>query len=233
MPLITGHFLKMHFHAVGPTQNSKHSQKLSHNCLQYIIIALLEALEPIIGKHLVVRMSTWSKTSDYNLSRCCSVAKLCPTLCDPMDCSRSGLPVLHYLLEFVQTYVHWVSDAIQPSHCLPPPSPLSLNLSQHQSLFQFKVSSLHQVAKILEPWFQHQSFKWVSNEGWFFFRFYWFDLLAVQRTLKSLLQPQFKSINSLALSLLYGPSLTTVHDYLKNHSFDYTDFCQQSDASAF
>ena len=65
MPLTTGHFLKMHFHAVGPTQNWKHSQKHSHNCLSYIIIAFLEALEPIIGKHFVVRMSPWSKTSDF------------------------------------------------------------------------------------------------------------------------------------------------------------------------
>ena len=65
------------------------------------------------------------------------------------------------------------------------------------------------------------------------FRIDWFDLLAVQGTLESSPTPQFKSINSLALSLLYGPTLTSIHDYWKNHRFDYTDLCQQSDVSAF
>ena len=80
---------------------------------------------------------------------CCSVAKLCPTLCDPMDCSTPGFPVLHYLPEFAQTYIRSVSDATQPSPPLSPPSPPTLNLSQHQGLVQW-VSSSHQVAKILE-----------------------------------------------------------------------------------
>ena len=79
---------------------------------------------------------------------CCSVAKLCLTLCNPMDCSRPGFPVLHYLLEFAQTHVHWVGDAIQPSHPLSS-SPPALNLSQHQGLFQW-VGPLHQVDKVLE-----------------------------------------------------------------------------------
>ena len=65
-----------------------------------------------------------------------SVAQLCLTLCDPVDCSTQGFPVLPYLLEFVQTHVHWVDDAIQPSHHLPLPTPHALNLSHHQSLFQ-------------------------------------------------------------------------------------------------
>ena len=82
----------------------------------------------------------------------------CLTLCDPMNHSTPGLLVLHYLPEFAQTYVHWVSDAIQTSHPLSPSSPLALNLSQHQGLFQW-VSSWHQVAKVLE--LQHQSFQWV------------------------------------------------------------------------
>ena len=65
---------------------------------------------------------------------CCrSVAKSCPTLCDPMDCTTQGFPVLHHLPEFLQTHVHQVSDAIQPSHSLSSPSPPALNLSQHQS----------------------------------------------------------------------------------------------------
>ena len=68
---------------------------------------------------------------------CCSVAKSYLTLCNPMDCSMPGFPVLHHLLEFAQTHVHWVGDAIQPSHPLWPPSPPALNLSQHQSPFWF------------------------------------------------------------------------------------------------
>ena len=91
---------------------------------------------------------------------CCSVTKLCPALCDPMDCSTPAFRSLHYLPEFAQTHVHWVSDAIQPSHPLLSPSPLALNLSQHQDLFWW-VSSLHQVAKVLELQLQHQSFQWI------------------------------------------------------------------------
>ena len=90
-----------------------------------------------------------------------SVAQSCPTLCDPMNRSTPGLPVHHQLLEFTQTHIYWVGDAIQPSHPLSPPSPLALNLSQHQSLFQW-VSSLHQVAKLLGLQLQHQSFQWKS-----------------------------------------------------------------------
>ena len=70
-------------------------------------------------------------------------------LCDPVDCSTPGFPVLHQLPELAQTHVHRLNDAIQPSHPLLSPSPLALNLSQHQGLFQ-RVSSLHQVAKVLE-----------------------------------------------------------------------------------
>ena len=74
-----------------------------------------------------------------------------------------------------------------------------------------------------------------SNEysGLISFRIDWFDLLAVQGILESSPAPQFESINSLALSLHYGPTITSIHDYWKNYSFDYTDFCQQSDVSAF
>ena len=71
-----------------------------------------------------------------------------------------GFPVHHQLPEFTKTHVHWVGDAIQPSHPLSSPSPLALNLSQHQGLFQW-VSSLHQVAKVLEFQLQHQSFQWI------------------------------------------------------------------------
>ena len=77
-----------------------------------------------------------------------------------MSCSMPVFPVLHYLPELAQTHVHWVGDVIQPSHPLSSPSPPTFNLSQHQSLFQW-VSSFHQVTKVLELQFQHQSFPWI------------------------------------------------------------------------
>ena len=80
---------------------------------------------------------------------CCSVTTSCQTLCDSMDCSMPGFPVLHYLLEFTQIHVYWVNDAIQPSHPLSPPSPFAFTLFQHQSLLQW-MSSSHQVAKVLK-----------------------------------------------------------------------------------
>ena len=100
-------------------------------------------------------------------------------------CSMASLPVHHQLLEFTQTHVHWVSDAIQLSHPLSSPSPPAPNPSQHQGLFQW-VGSLHQVAKVLDLQLSISP----SNEylGLISFRIDWFDLLAVQRTLKSLLQ---------------------------------------------
>ena len=87
-----------------------------------------------------------------------SVTQSCPTICDPMDCSTPGLPVHHQILELIQTHVHWVGHAIQPSHTLSPPSPPAFNLSQHQGLFK-RVSSLHQVAKVLEFQLQRQPFQ--------------------------------------------------------------------------
>ena len=91
-----------------------------------------------------------------------SVAQSCPTLCDPMNCSTPGIPVHHQLLEFTQTHVHRVSDAIQPSNPLSSPSPPAPNPSQHQGLFQW-VNSLHEVAKVLEFQLQHQSFQWIPG----------------------------------------------------------------------
>ena len=95
-----------------------------------------------------------------------SVIQSCSTLCDPMDCSTPGLPVHHPLPESTQTHVHWVGDAIQPSHPLLSPSPPAFNLSQHQGLFQW-VSSSHQVAKALEFQLQHQSFQWIFRTDFF------------------------------------------------------------------
>ena len=104
----------------------------------------------------------------------CSVTKSCLTLCDPMDCSTPGLPVHHHLLEFSQTHVHGVGDAIQPSHPLSSPSPPAFSLSQHQGLFQW-VSSLHQVTKVLELFSISPSHEY---SGLISLRVDWLDLLA-------------------------------------------------------
>ena len=111
-----------------------------------------------------------------------SVFKPYPTLCDPMDCSMPGFSVIHYLMGFAQIHVHWVDDAIQPSHPPLPPSPFALNLSQHQGLFQWVSSSW---------WLKYWRFTFstsLSNgySGLISFRMDWLDLLAVQGNLKSL-----------------------------------------------
>ena len=112
-----------------------------------------------------------------------------------MDCSMPGLPVHHQLLEFTQTHVHWVGDAMQPSYPLPSPSPPAFNLSQHQGLFKW-VSSLHQVAKVLEFQLQHQSFQWTPRTD-----FLQDGLVgspcSPRDSQESSLTPQFKSINSI------------------------------------
>ena len=147
-----------------------------------------------------------------------SVAQSCLTLCKPMDCSTPGLPVHHQLPELTQTHVHWVGDAIQPSYPLSSPSPPALNLSQHQSLFQW-VSSSYQVAKVLEPQIQHQSFQWILRTDFLQDRLVW-SSCSPRDSEESFPTPQVKSINTSALSFLYSPTVTSIYDYLKNHSFD-------------
>ena len=147
-----------------------------------------------------------------------SVAQFCLTLCDPMDCSMPGLPVHFQLPEFTQTHVHWVSDAIQPSHPLSSPSPPAFNLSQHQSLFKWVSSCIR--------WPKYWSFSFSispSNEysGWISFRMHWLDLLAVQGTLKSLLQHHSSKASILQHSAFFIVQLS--HPYMthwKNHSLD-------------
>ena len=151
----------------------------------------------------------WSAVNMSLFCCCCSITQSCLTLCDLMDCSMPGFLVLHYLPEFAQTHVHWVADAIQPSHPLSCPSPPALNLSQHQGLFQW-VSSLHQVAKVLEFQLQHQSFQWTPRT----------DLedglvgspCSSRDSQESSPTPQFKSINSSVLSFLYSPTLMCIID---------------------
>jgi len=167
----------------------------------------------------------------YTTDQIRSVVQSCPTLCDPMNRSTPGLPVHHQLLEFTQTHIHWVSDAIQPSHSLSSPSPPAPNPSKHQSLFQW-VNSSHKVAKVLEFQLQHHSFQRNPRA----------DLLqnglvgslcSPRDSQESSPTPQFKSINSSVLSLLHSPTLTSIHDHRKNHSLDQMDLCWQSNVSAF
>ena len=129
-----------------------------------------------------------------------------------------GLPVHHQLPEFTQTHVHRVSDAIQISHPLSSPSPPAPNTSQHQSLFNESTLRIR--------WPKYWSFSFIiipskEHPGLISFRMDWLDLLCSPRdSQESSPTPQFKSINSLALSFLYGPTFTSIHDYWKNHSFD-------------
>ena len=101
----------------------------------------------------------WNDPWNLFSTKFSSVAQSCLTLCEPMDHSTPGLPIHHQLLEFTQTHVHWLGNAIQPSHPLSSSlSPPAFNLSQHQGLFKW-VSSSHQVAKVLEFQPHHQSFQ--------------------------------------------------------------------------
>ena len=102
-------------------------------------------------------MREWSCC--YYVYQFSSVAQSCPTLWDLMDCSLPDFPVQHQLPKFTLTHVHWVSNAMQPSHTLWSSSSPTFNISQHQGLFKW-VSSSNQVAKVLEFQLQHQSFQW-------------------------------------------------------------------------
>ena len=155
--------------------------------------------------YLFIHMCRHSKMFQFS-----SVAQMGPTLWNPMDCSTSGFPVHHQLLELTQIHVHQVCDAIQPSHPLSSLSP-AFSHSQHQGLFQW-VSSSHQVAKVLEFQLQHQSFQWTTRT----------DLLqdglvgspcGPRDSQEPSPIPQFKSINSLVLSFLYSPN-SHIHTWL-------------------
>ena len=148
-----------------------------------------------------------------------SVTQSCPTVCNPMNCSTPGLPVHHQLLEFTQTQAHRVGDPIQPS----PPlllTPFSCPQSLPASGFFSNESTL------CMRWSKYWSFSFrvsLSNEhpGLISFRMDWLDLLAVQGTLKSLLQHHSSKVSTfLALSFLHSPTLTSIQDHWKNHSLD-------------
>ena len=146
-----------------------------------------------------------------------SAAQSCPTLCDPMNHSTPGLPVHHQLPEFTQTHVHRVSDAI---HHLILCHPLLLLPSIFPNIRVFS-----KVLVLRIRWPKYWSFSFIINPsnkylGLISFRIDCLDLLAVQGTLKSILNTTAQRHNSLALSFLYTPTFTSIHDYWKNHSFD-------------
>ena len=154
-----------------------------------------------------------------------------------MNCSTPGIPVFHYLPEFAQTHVHWVSDAIQPSY---PFSILSLPDSLEKTLMLGKIKGFSSELVLCIRWPKCWSFSICPSSEYsrlISFRVDWFDLFAVQGTKESSQAPQFESTDFffffLVFSLLYGPTLISVHDYRKHHSFDYTDLCWQSDVSSF
>jgi len=180
----------------------------------------------IVIKFIVIIIHNLCNSNYYalylKLHSCCSVPQPYLTLGDPMGYSTPGLPVPHYLPKFPQVLVRWVSNAIQPSHHLPPTSPFAFYLSQH--LFYW-VSCSHWVAKVLELQLQHQSFQWVIRVDFLYNWLVW-SSCCPRDSQESSPALQFESINSLVLSLLYG-------SILKDHCFDSRDLCQQSDVFAF
>ena len=138
-----------------------------------------------------------------------SVAQSCLTLCDPVNRSTPGLPARHQLPEFTQTHIHRVRDAIQPSHPLSSPSPPAPNPSQHQSLFQ-QVNSSHEVAKVLGV--SASASVLPLNPGLLSFKMDWLHLLAVQETVKNLLQHHSSKASILQRSAFFTVQLS--HPYM-------------------
>ena len=154
---------------------------------------------------------------------CCSVSKLCPTLCTYMDCSTPGyssLTISWSLLKFISV------ELMMPSSHLILCHPFLLLPSVFPSMRIFS----HEVSKILRFKLQHQSFQWIFKidflQGWLVC-----SLCSVKDSQESSLAPQFEDISSLVLSLLYGPTLISIHEYWRNYSFNYTALCRQSDVS--
>ena len=139
------------------------------------------------------------------------------SLCKPMDCSTQDFPILYHLQEFAQTHVHWVSNAIQPSHSLLPPSPPTISFPR------IRVFSNELALHI--RWPKYWSFSLIispSNEysGLISFRIDWFDLCAVQSTLKSLLQHHNSKASVLRYAAFFPVQLSSLHHQWKNHSLD-------------
>ena len=160
-----------------------------------------------------------------------SVAQSCPTLCDPMDCSMPSLPVHHQLPEFPKTYVHWVSDASQPSHpllplLLPPSIFPSIRVFSNESVLRIRYPKYWRFRFSISP--SNEYSRLIS------FRMDWLDVLAVQGTLKSLLQHHSSKASILQHSAFFIVQLS--HPYIttgKTIALTKMDFCWQSNVSAF
>ena len=143
-----------------------------------------------------------------------SVTQSCPTLCNPMDCNTPGFPVHHRLLELAQTHVHRVGDAhlilCRPLLLLPPIPP-SIRVFSSESTLRMRWPKYWSFSFIISP--SNEYSRLIS------FRMDWLNLFAVQGTQESSPTSQIKSINSLALSLLYGSTLTSVHNNQKDHLY--------------
>ena len=149
-----------------------------------------------------------------------SSAQSCPTLCNPMNCSTPGLLVHHQVPEFTQSHVHQVGDAIQPSHPLSSPSPPAPSPSQDQGVFQW-VNSSHEVAKVLEFHPEHQSLLPMNTQDWSpLGGTGWISL----QSQESSPAPQFKNINSSAISFLHSPTLISIHDHWKTTALTRSTF---------
>ena len=202
--------------------------------------ALLSWSKPVVAHQCIMTyslfcsdQSAWRSVGLWSPSifqyRCCSITKSCPTVCDPMDCSMPSFPVLQHF----QNLLKLMSiESVMPSSHLTLWHPLLLS-----SIFpSIKVFSNKSALRI--RWPKNWSFSFsisLSNEYsvLIFLRIDWFDLLAVQEFSSMFSSTIIQRINSLALSLLYGPNLTSVYDYWKNHNLDYTDLCQQRAALLF
>ena len=168
------HFL---LQGIFPTWRSSQPRDQIHISLRDSLTTLPPGNPNLNISHVIITVHPWTINgfwivhvhlyvlcffSNHSVS---SVTQLCPSLCNPMNCSTPGLPVHHQLTEFTQTHAHPVGDAIQPSHSLSSPSPPALNLSQHQGLCKW-VSSLHQVVKVLEFQLQNQSYTTLLHSLW-------------------------------------------------------------------
>ena len=154
--------------------------------------------------------------------------QLCPALCDPMDCSIPGFPVLHNLLELIQTHVHWAGDAIQPSHPLSSPSPAFnlLGVFSNELAWPIRWSNYWCFSFSISPSNEHS--------GLISFKIDWFDLLAVPGTLKSLLQHHSSKASVFWHSAFFMAQLS--HPYIttgKTKNQKLLDLCQQSNVSFF
>ena len=155
-----------------------------------------------------------------------SVTQSCSTLCDPMDCSTPGLPVHHQLQEFTQTHVHWVGDAVQPSHPLSSPPSIfpSIRVFSNESVLRIRWPKYWSFTFTISPSVNIQDCFPLRWTGWISLQSKGLSKVFSNTTVQ---KHQFFGAQ------LYSPILTSIHDHWKNHRFEQTDFCWQSNVSVF